>query len=122
VSDQSLIEALRRRKFSHWILAYAAAAWAVAEATGFAIDNYAVPRRLLDVVLFLILVFFFVLIVLVWCHGEQGPQRVSQREGGLLGVLFAVAAIGSVWIATADRVPAAAIAVEDFVVADHGEG
>lgn len=122
MSNQSVIEALRRRKFSHWILGYAAGAWAVAEATGFAIDNYAAPRRLLDVVLFLILVFFFVLIVLVWYHGEQGPQRVSRREGGLLSSLFAVAAVGSVWIATADGVPAAALAVEDVVVADLGEG
>ena len=90
VSLQRLIEALRRRKFSRWLIGYAAAAWGLAEATGFLVDTYGAPRRLIDVVLFLLLVCLFVLIVLVWHHGERGPQRITRREGGLLGALLTV--------------------------------
>jgi len=122
VSNQGVFEALRRRKLSQWLLGYAAAAWAVAEATGFVIDNYGAPRRLLDVVLFLLFVSLFVILVIVWYHGETGPQRVSRREGGLLGGLLAVAVVGGLWIATADRVPAAELDAADVVVADLGEG
>ncbi len=120
MSNRGVLEALRRRRIFHWLLVYAAGAWASAEATGFLVDNYGLPRTLLDVVLFLLLVSLFVLLVLVWYHGERGPQPVGRTEGGLLAALAAVGLAGSLWIASGDARPGPLAAVEP-VVADLGE-
>lgn len=120
MDDRSLIQRLQGRRMLQWIIAYAAVAWGVAEATGFAIDNYGLSRTLLDVVLFLLLVSLLALIVLVWFHGLRGRQRVTRVEAALLGTLLISAVGGSLWLA-AGRVDAAAASTEDAVAVELGD-
>ena len=117
-----VFEALKERRAWRWLVAYAAASWGLTEATDFLIDNYGLSRTLLDVLLFLILVFLPIVLTLVWFHGAKGHQRVTRAEGVILAALLAVGAIGSVWIATGEAAPsvAALAAVEPAV--DLGEG
>jgi tetratricopeptide (TPR) repeat protein len=117
-----LFEALNERRAWRWLIAYAAASWGLTEATGFLIDNYGLSRTLLDVLLFLILVFLPVIITLVWFHGAKGHQRVTRAEGIILAFLLVVGAIGSVWIATGEATPSAAALAAEEPVVDLGEG
>lgn len=116
----ALFEAIQKRRLPHWLVGYAAAAWGCVEATQFLCDTYGAPQRLLDVVLFLLLVFLFVVVVLVWYHGEAGPQRPTRLEGLLLGLLLGIGVVGSVSIATRGPEPNGLLA-RDIVVADLGE-
>jgi tetratricopeptide (TPR) repeat protein/TolB-like protein len=118
---RSVFDALRQRRMFHWLLAYAAGAWAVAEATGFAIDNYDLPRPLLDVVLFLIGIFLPITVVLVWYHGHQGRQRITRSEGTILAILLTLAAVGSYRIATSESGLAGARVTDGEVFVDLGE-
>jgi tetratricopeptide (TPR) repeat protein len=117
-----LFEALNERRAWRWLIAYAAASWGLTEATGFLIDNYGLSRTLLDVLLFLILVFLPIVLTLVWFHGAKGHQRVTRVEGIILAVLLAAGAIGSVWIATGEAPPSAAALAAEEPVVDLGEG
>ena len=117
-----LFEKIQRRRLPHWVVVYAATAWGCTEATGFLVDNYGVPHRVLDVVLFLLLVFLFVVIVLVWYHGERGPQAPTRLEGSLIGALLCVAVAGTVWLSTTGASAVEPRTRESVVVADLGEG
>lgn len=117
---QTVFEAIRKRHLPHWLVAYAAGGWGLTEATGFVIDNYGFPQRLLDLVVFLLIVGLFVVIVLVWYHGERGPQRPTRVEGLLLAGLAVWAAIGGVRIATSGPSAPASTLREPIAVADLG--
>jgi Flp pilus assembly protein TadD/TolB-like protein len=116
-----LLEEIQRRRLPHWLVAYLAAAWGCTEATGFLIANYGAPQRLLDVVLFLLVVFLFISLVIVWYHGERGPQRPTRAETTLLSVLFCVAVAGTVWITTVDASPGVSAVPEGIAAVDLGE-
>ncbi len=73
---QELVDALDERRAFRWLIGYTSAAWGLTEATGFLIDNYGISRTVLDVTLFLVLVFLPVTLVLVWFHGAKGHRRV----------------------------------------------
>ncbi|MDH3224158.1 MAG: tetratricopeptide repeat protein, partial [Gemmatimonadota bacterium] len=81
---------------------------------------YGASPRILDVVLFLLLVLLFVVLVLAWYHGEAGPQRPTRTEGSLLGFAFVVAAAGSVWLATSEAARGDLVP-NGIVVVDLGE-
>ena len=120
MSIERWFRAIQRRRLPQWLVAYAAAAWGCAEATALLIDNYGAPQRLLDAVLFLLLVLLFVVLILAWYHGERGAQRPTRAEASLLGVLVCVGLVGTVSIATgSDRVYGAV--PDGIVVADLGE-
>jgi Flp pilus assembly protein TadD/TolB-like protein len=112
-------DALRQRRMFHWVLGYAAGAWGIVEATGFAVDSYDLSRSILDTVVFLIAVFFPVTIVLVWYHGRAGRQRVTRLEAALLTGLLGVSIAGSYQIATAGLHANAAVTAQAFT--DLGE-
>jgi tetratricopeptide (TPR) repeat protein len=119
---QELIGALNERRAWRWLIAYAAASWGLTEATGFLIDTYGVSRTMLDVLIFLIVACFPIILTLVWFHGAKGHQRVNRLEGVILAVLVAVAAAGSVWIATGEVAPSAAALAAAEPAVDLGEG
>jgi len=121
MASRGWIEAVQRRRLLHWLFAYAAGAWGCTEATGFLIENYGVPQRALDVVVFLLLVMLVVVVVVAWYHGERGPQRPTRVEATLLGALLFVAVAGSVSIARAGA-RAHGPAAHVVAAADLGEG
>jgi tetratricopeptide (TPR) repeat protein/TolB-like protein len=120
MSVEGLFKRIQRRRLPHWLVVYAATSWGCLEATGFAIENFGAPERLLDVVLFLLLVFLPVVIILTWYHGERGPQRPTRVEGALLGSLLCIAIVGAVWIASTGS-PLDASVPDDVIAVDMGE-
>lgn len=115
-----IVEALKERRALQWLVAYLAAAWGLTEATGFAIDNYGVSRRLLDVLIFLLAVGLPTLLVLIWYHGAKGHQRVHRVEGFLLVALAAVAVTGG--LAIGQRPVSDATFADSVESADLGQG
>ena len=51
-----LFEEIRRRRILQIIVVYAGAAWVLTEASQCVVENYGYPRRLLDVVVYLLVV------------------------------------------------------------------
>ncbi len=108
---------LRQRRAVRFILTYAVGAWIAAQVAGFFVEQGYVSRRVLDVTLFLLVVFFLALLVLVWYHGEKGHQKIRRTEAVLLGALGFVAVGGSVWLASREASGLAGFDPDEAVVA-----
>jgi len=96
----NVIAELRERRAIRFLVGYLVGAWITAQIAGFFVEQGYVGRRVLDVTLFLAVVFFFLSVVLVWYHGEKGQQKVQRLEGFIIGTLLLIGATGSAWIAT----------------------
>ena len=96
----ALLSELRDRRAARFLIAYVVGAWVSVQVVGFFVEQGYVGRRVLDVALFLVAVLFFVVLVLVWFHGEKGHQRVRGTEGGLLAILSVIGVFGAGWLAT----------------------
>jgi TolB-like protein len=89
----SLLERLKERKLVQWAIAYLAGAWALVEATGLVVEQFAWSATVGQVVTTLALFGFFVVLVLAWYHGEKGRQRVSGPELLMVSALLVVAGV-----------------------------
>jgi len=110
-----LFEEIRRRRVLQIIVVYAGAAWVLTEASQFVVENYGYTRRLLDVVVYLLVVGFPAAIIIAWYHGERGPQRPTRTETALLSILAVIAVTGAYQIGTAppgSEFPADQVAVD----------
>src|SRR5690348_2961880 len=87
---------LKQRKLVQWALAYVAAAWAVLQALGLAVDSYDWPHGVMRVAFAVIALGFVVALVLAWYHGERGAQRVSGAELLLIALVLAIGG-GLLW-------------------------
>jgi serine/threonine-protein kinase len=90
------IARLKQRKLVQWALAYVAAAWAVLQALGLAVDSYDWPHGVMRVAFAVIALGFVVALVLAWYHGERGAQRVSGAELLLIALVLAIGG-GLLW-------------------------
>lgn len=99
-----LFRDVRKRHLVQVALIYLGAAWGLTEATGFLIDNYALSRKLLDVVLLLLILGFPAALVIAWYHGEQGPQEVTRGEVVILTLFLVLAAVGTYRIGVGEEV------------------
>jgi TolB-like protein len=115
---QQLFEQIRRRRVLQVVIVYAGAAWVLAEASQFLIDNYDLPRKLLDTMVYLLVVGFPAAAVIAWYHGERGPQRPTRMELALLATLGVLGLAGGYQIATA---PAAEEDPSDESAVDLGD-
>jgi len=91
-----IIARLKQRKLVQWALAYVAAAWAVLQALGLAVDSYDWPHGVMRVAFAVIALGFVVALVLAWYHGERGAQRVSGAELLLIALVLAIGG-GLLW-------------------------
>src|SRR5690348_10164599 len=87
---------LKQRKLVQWALAYVAAAWAVLQALGLAVDSYDWPHGVMRIAFAVIALGFVVALVLAWYHGERGAQRVTGTELLILALLLAIGG-GLLW-------------------------
>jgi tetratricopeptide (TPR) repeat protein/uncharacterized membrane protein YidH (DUF202 family) len=92
---QGWIEQLRERHVFRTAVLYIGGAWIVAQVGDFAIQNYDVSRRYLDVVLYVLTVGLPAALILAWYHGQKGVQKVQRTEAAMLMVLALVAVVGS---------------------------
>jgi len=90
------IARLKQRKLVQWALAYVAAAWAVLQALGLAVDSYDWPHGVMRIAFAVIALGFVVALVLAWYHGERGAQRVSGAELLLIALVLAIGG-GLLW-------------------------
>ncbi|HXS72763.1 MAG TPA: hypothetical protein VN725_01880, partial [Rhodanobacteraceae bacterium] len=90
------LQRLKQRKLVQWALAYVAAAWAVLQALGLAVDSYDWPHGVMRVAFAVIALGFVVALVLAWYHGERGAQRVSGAELLLIALVLAIGG-GLLW-------------------------
>ncbi|UCG76288.1 MAG: hypothetical protein JSV95_03015 [Gemmatimonadota bacterium] len=95
-----LFEQIRRRRVVQILLVYAGAAWVLAEASQFLVENYDYSRKLLDTVVYLLVVGFPAAVVIAWYHGERGPQRPTLTESALLSILAVIGLSGAYQIAS----------------------
>ncbi|MBT8460968.1 MAG: CsgG/HfaB family protein, partial [Gemmatimonadetes bacterium] len=93
--ERDWIGQLRERHVLRTAVLYIGGAWIVAQVGDFAIQNYDVQRRYLDVVLYLLTVGLPAALILAWYHGQAGVQRIRRAEAGMLGVLAVVAVVGT---------------------------
>jgi TolB-like protein/tetratricopeptide (TPR) repeat protein len=98
-----MVSELRARRIVQVALIYLGVAWGLAEATGFAIDNYDLSRKLLDVVVLLLILGFPAALLLGWNHGEKSQQKATRSEIMTLTTLFVLACIGTYRISTAEE-------------------
>jgi len=92
----AFIARLKQRKLVQWALAYVAAAWAVLQALGLAVDSYDWPHDVMRVAFAVIALGFVIALVLAWYHGERGAQRVSGAELLLIALVLAIGG-GLLW-------------------------
>lgn len=85
---------IKDRKVVQWGLAYLAGAWLVFQVVVEVGDIYAWPVWLARAVPVVLVVGLFFALVVAWYHGEQGRQRVSGIELGILSGVLAIAALG----------------------------
>lgn len=95
---------LKDRHLVRTAVVYLGGAWLLLEATGFFVENYALTRSVIDVVLLLLLLGFPAALIISWYHGERGRQSVAGTEASLLLTLAVLAAIGTYRITTAGEV------------------
>ena len=115
-----LFRDVRKRHVLQVAIIYLGVAWGLTEATGFLIDNYALSRKLLDVVLLLLILGFPAALVIAWYHGEQGPQEVTRGEVVILTLFLVLAAVGTYRIGVGEEPPRAGS--DASVPADLGQG
>ena len=92
----AFIARLKQRKLVQWALAYVAAAWAVLQALGLAVDSYDWPHDVMRIAFAVIALGFVIALVLAWYHGERGAQRVSGAELLLIALVLAIGG-GLLW-------------------------
>jgi TolB-like protein/tetratricopeptide (TPR) repeat protein len=100
-----LFKALSEKHLMRTAVVYLGGAWLMLEATGFFVDNYALSRRLIDIVVLLLVLGFPAALIIAWFHGAKGRQSVARSEASLLLTLAVLAGIGTYRISTAEMVP-----------------
>jgi TolB-like protein/Tfp pilus assembly protein PilF len=87
---------LKERKLVQWMLAYAAAAFALLQGVDIVAQRFGWPESIERGLIVALAIGFFVVIVLAWFHGERGAQRVSGTELLILALLLAIGG-GLLW-------------------------
>jgi TolB-like protein/Tfp pilus assembly protein PilF len=87
---------LRHRKVVQWGLAYAAAAWGLAQGLAHLVATYHWPEWVQQVGTLLLLIGLPFALVLAWYHGEKGEQRVGWSELTILFLLLLLGG-GALW-------------------------
>ena len=101
-----LFKTLSEKHLVRTAVVYLGGAWLLLEATGFFVDNYALSRRLIDVVVLLLVLGFPAALIIAWFHGAKGRQNVARSEASLLLTLAVLAGIGTYRISTGEEVSA----------------
>jgi TolB-like protein len=120
-----LFKALSEKHLMRTAVVYLGGAWLMLEATGFFVDNYALSRGLIDIVLLLLGLGFPAALIIAWFHGAKGRQSIARSEASLLLTLAVLAGIGTYRISTAEELSVSRTSVPSsstsFAANDLGE-
>jgi len=89
-------ERLKERKLVQWLLAYAAAAFALLQGLDIVAQRFGWPESIERGLIVALALGLLVTIVLAWYHGERGAQRVTGTELLILALLLAIGG-GFLW-------------------------
>ena len=89
-------ERLKERKLVQWLLAYAAAAFALLQGLDIVTQRFGWPESIERGLIVALALGLLVTIVLAWYHGERGAQRVTGTELLILALLLAIGG-GFLW-------------------------
>lgn len=92
--NKTTFEEIRQRKLVQWALAYLAFAWLILQVVDVLGGTYDWSAGLVRAVPVVLAVGLIGALVVAWYHGEQGRQRVSGLELGILSVLLLIAGLG----------------------------
>jgi adenylate cyclase len=98
-----ILQRLRARKFSQWVLAYLAAGWLCLEVLGFLRETFGWPQLVAQLGTVVLAIGFLAALVLAWYHGERGAQQVTAVELGMLAGILAIAAAAVGFVLTPGR-------------------
>lgn len=84
---------IRERKLVEWLLGYSAGAWVILEVLAMIRDAFEWPAAVIRFGFAIAALGVPFVLVLAWYHGEQGRQRVSGPELGVLTGLLVVGAL-----------------------------
>lgn len=104
---------LKRRKIVQWSLAYLAGAWVVLQLLDIVAEPWGIGDGLLLAAQIVLAFGFFVTLVLVWYHGEQGRQRVSGPELLMLAALLVIAGAAIAFVRAGGETRAASAGVAE---------
>lgn len=104
-----LLRQLGEKHLVRTAIVYIGGAWLLLEATGFFVDNYALSRNFIDVVVLLVVLGFPAALIISWFHGEKGRQEMARGEAALLLTLAVLAAVGTYRITTATELGGASV-------------
>lgn len=93
---------LRERKLVQWAVAYLAGAWGLLQVADFVGGQFGWPALWLRALTVVFAIGFVAVLVVAWYHGEQGRQRVSAIEVGMLAALLVVAGAAVGWVGRTD--------------------
>ncbi len=93
MSEPSLFQRLKERKFVQWAVAYLAGAFVVFQLLDALAEPLGLSNTIQRAVLALVGIGFFITLVLAFYHGEKGRQRVSGPELLMVAALLVVAGV-----------------------------
>lgn len=88
-----LVERLRERMISRWMLSYVAGAWVILQLLDVLADIWAVPLALQRTITLVLGLGLFPSLVVAWYHGERGRQKVCCSEIVILTAAIAGSAL-----------------------------
>ncbi len=77
---RTIFLAMRDRRMFQTLVIYAGAAWVIVEVTDFAVSNYDLSRKPLELVVFHLVLGLPAAMVVAWFHGER-PQAAPVPGG-----------------------------------------
>jgi len=89
-----LVERLRKRMISRWVISYVAVAWVTLQLLDVLADIWAVPLAIQRTITLIVGLGVFPSLVVAWYHGERGRQKVCCSEI----VILTAAIAGSILI------------------------
>lgn len=93
------VRQLKERKLAQWALAYVAGAWAVLQGLDLVAGAFGWPRAVNQIAIVVLAIGLLGALVVAWYHGENGAQRVSRMEIGLLAGVLALVGVGVAFVA-----------------------
>ncbi len=90
---KTLFEEIRSRKLIQTLVIYAAGAWTVLQVVDVLTNHFKWPEKIFQIVFVLVICGIPVSIIIAWCHGKAGSQRIQTVEILLHSIILVLAIV-----------------------------